>query len=145
MSIFTYARVSLRKRPSYSSRQLWHQRSLHGSDLLLLANTSSVCFSSFIVSLKLVSSFSLQAHTSGDQLVVSTITSCITHSFQVANWGLPLAALADLSKDEEVISGSMTTALGAYSYVPFHSHAAACSPTNTEWFSCALVRSVMIF
>ena len=36
-------------------------------------------------------------------------------TFQVANWGLPLAALADLKKDEEVISGPMTTALGAYS------------------------------
>ena len=36
-------------------------------------------------------------------------------TFQVANWGLPLAALAALKKDEEVISGPMTTALGAYS------------------------------
>ncbi|KAL0071952.1 hypothetical protein AAF712_000875 [Marasmius tenuissimus] len=35
----------------------------------------------------------------------------------VANWGLPLAALADLSKDEEVISGTMTTALACYSTV----------------------------
>jgi hypothetical protein len=33
----------------------------------------------------------------------------------VANWGLPLAAIADLKKDEEVISGSMTTALACYS------------------------------
>ncbi|KAI0296182.1 hypothetical protein BC826DRAFT_1005737 [Russula brevipes] len=31
--------------------------------------------------------------------------------------GPPLAAIADLKKDEEVISGSMTSALGAYSYV----------------------------
>ncbi|KAI6132843.1 UPF0041-domain-containing protein [Pisolithus croceorrhizus] len=31
--------------------------------------------------------------------------------------GLPLAALADLSKDEEVISGTMTTALTCYSMV----------------------------
>lgn len=35
---------------------------------------------------------------------------------QVANWGLPIAALADLRKDEEVISGAMTSALDAYSY-----------------------------
>jgi hypothetical protein len=36
---------------------------------------------------------------------------------QVANWGLPLAALADLRKDEETISGGMTTALACYSCV----------------------------
>ncbi|KNZ77447.1 40S ribosomal protein S11 [Termitomyces sp. J132] len=35
----------------------------------------------------------------------------------VANWGLPLAALSDLRKDEEVISGTMTTALACYSMV----------------------------
>ncbi|GLB36136.1 putative mediates the uptake of pyruvate into mitochondria [Lyophyllum shimeji] len=35
----------------------------------------------------------------------------------VANWGLPLAALSDLRKDEEVISGTMTTALACYSLV----------------------------
>jgi len=35
----------------------------------------------------------------------------------VANWGLPLAAIADLKKDEDVISGSMTTALAMYSWV----------------------------
>ena len=34
-----------------------------------------------------------------------------------SNWGLPLAALADLKKDEEVISGTMTTALACYSWV----------------------------
>ena len=39
------------------------------------------------------------------------------HLDQVANWGLPLAAIADLKKDEEVISGTMTSALAAYSYV----------------------------
>jgi mitochondrial pyruvate carrier 1 len=41
--------------------------------------------------------------------------------FQVANWGLPLAALADLRKDEEVISGTMTTALACYSSVEIRS------------------------
>ncbi|KAI1797916.1 hypothetical protein LXA43DRAFT_877507 [Ganoderma leucocontextum] len=35
----------------------------------------------------------------------------------VANWGLPLAALADLTKNEDVISGPMTTALASYSMV----------------------------
>ncbi len=34
----------------------------------------------------------------------------------LANWGLPLAALADLSgKDPEFISGPMTVALSSYS------------------------------
>ena len=33
----------------------------------------------------------------------------------VANWGLPLAAIADLNKDEEFISGTMTGALSCYS------------------------------
>jgi hypothetical protein len=28
--------------------------------------------------------------------------------FSVANWGLPLAALGDLKKDPEIISGNMT-------------------------------------
>lgn len=37
--------------------------------------------------------------------------------FQVANFGLPLAAIADLSKDEEVISGTMTATLAFYSCV----------------------------
>jgi mitochondrial pyruvate carrier 1 len=34
---------------------------------------------------------------------------------QMANWGLPLAALADLQKDEEMISGTMTPTLTLYS------------------------------
>jgi hypothetical protein len=37
--------------------------------------------------------------------------------FQVANFGLPLAAIADLRKDEEVISGTMTATLAFYSCV----------------------------
>jgi Mitochondrial pyruvate carriers len=41
---------------------------------------------------------------------------------QVANWGLPLAAIADLSKDPEVISGPMTMALGCYSWGLFFSY-----------------------
>lgn len=37
---------------------------------------------------------------------------------KVANWGLPLAAITDIStKDEKAISGVMTSALGAYSMV----------------------------
>lgn len=33
----------------------------------------------------------------------------------VANWGLPLAAIADTRKSPEIISGKMTTALSVYS------------------------------
>jgi len=50
---------------------------------------------------------------------------------QVANWGLPLAAIADLKKDEEVISGTMTSALAAYSYVS----PVFCSDTLLIWFT----------
>ena len=38
----------------------------------------------------------------------------------VANWGLPLAAITDLtSKEPKFISGPMTVALASYSYVLF--------------------------
>ncbi|THV04967.1 UPF0041-domain-containing protein [Dendrothele bispora CBS 962.96] len=53
----------------------------------------------------------------------------------VANWGLPLAALADLSKDEEVISGTMTTALTCYSMV-FMRFAWRVQPRNYLLFAC---------
>ena len=53
----------------------------------------------------------------------------------VANWGLPLAALADLRKDEEVISGTMTTALACYSMV-FMRFAWRVQPRNYLLFAC---------
>ncbi|KZO91928.1 UPF0041-domain-containing protein [Calocera viscosa TUFC12733] len=53
----------------------------------------------------------------------------------VANWGLPLAALADLRKDEDVISGPMTTALAAYSMV-FMRFAWKVQPRNYLLFAC---------
>ncbi|TFK30427.1 UPF0041-domain-containing protein [Coprinopsis marcescibilis] len=53
----------------------------------------------------------------------------------VANWGLPLAALADLKKDEEVISGTMTTALACYSLV-FMRFAWKVQPRNYLLFAC---------
>ncbi|TFY57381.1 hypothetical protein EVG20_g8573 [Dentipellis fragilis] len=53
----------------------------------------------------------------------------------VANWGLPLAALADLQKDEEVISGAMTTALASYSMV-FMRFAWRVQPRNYLLFAC---------
>ncbi|KAF9270201.1 UPF0041-domain-containing protein [Marasmius fiardii PR-910] len=59
----------------------------------------------------------------------------------VANWGLPLAAIADLSKDEEVISGSMTTALGCYSTV-FMRFAWRVQPRNYLLFACHATNAV---
>ncbi|PLW17219.1 hypothetical protein PCANC_03772 [Puccinia coronata f. sp. avenae] len=56
----------------------------------------------------------------------------------VANWGLPLAALTDLSKDPEMISGSMTTALGAYS-ICFMRFAWRVQPRNYLLFACHAV------
>ncbi|TFY62904.1 hypothetical protein EVJ58_g3559 [Rhodofomes roseus] len=53
----------------------------------------------------------------------------------VANWGLPLAALADLRKDEDVISGAMTTALTSYSLV-FMRFAWRVQPRNYLLFAC---------
>ncbi|TDL28659.1 UPF0041-domain-containing protein [Rickenella mellea] len=53
----------------------------------------------------------------------------------VANWGLPLAALSDLRKDEEVISGTMTTALACYSMV-FMRFAWRVQPRNYLLFAC---------
>ncbi|KAI0068214.1 UPF0041-domain-containing protein [Artomyces pyxidatus] len=53
----------------------------------------------------------------------------------VANWGLPLAAIADLNKSEDVISGSMTGALTAYSMV-FMRFAWKVQPRNYLLFAC---------
>ncbi|KAH9952607.1 hypothetical protein BC827DRAFT_1148613 [Russula dissimulans] len=53
----------------------------------------------------------------------------------LANWGLPLAAISDLKKDEEFISGSMTSALAAYSMV-FMRFAWKVQPRNYLLFAC---------
>ncbi|KAI0001597.1 hypothetical protein BJV77DRAFT_1057476 [Russula vinacea] len=58
----------------------------------------------------------------------------------VANWGLPLAAIADLKKDEEVISGTMTTALAAYSMV-FMRFAWKVDPRNYLLFACHITNA----
>ena len=50
---------------------------------------------------------------------------CLQHFWgPVANWGLPLAAIADTKKDPEYISGKMTTGrLSVYvSYVDHNKH-----------------------
>ncbi|VDO13695.1 unnamed protein product [Rodentolepis nana] len=61
---------------------------------------------------------------------------CSTHFWgPVANWGLPLAALADLKKNPEMISGKMTFALLCYSAL-FMRFAIRVEPRNLLLFAC---------
>jgi len=53
----------------------------------------------------------------------------------VANWGLPLAAIADLKKDEEIISGPMTSAMVLYSSI-FMRFAWRVQPWNPLLLAC---------
>ncbi|XP_055348063.1 mitochondrial pyruvate carrier 1-like isoform X2 [Paramacrobiotus metropolitanus] len=53
----------------------------------------------------------------------------------VANWGLPLAAIADLKKNPEIISGKMTTAMCLYSML-FMRFAWMVRPRNLLLFAC---------
>ncbi|XP_059621338.1 mitochondrial pyruvate carrier 1 [Phlebotomus argentipes] len=53
----------------------------------------------------------------------------------VANWGIPLAALADIRKDPIIISGKMTTALCLYSTI-FMRFAWMVQPRNMLLFAC---------
>ncbi|KAL1915071.1 uncharacterized protein VTP21DRAFT_7776 [Calcarisporiella thermophila] len=53
----------------------------------------------------------------------------------VANWGLPLAAIADFKKDPEYISGKMTLALTVYSAL-FMRFAWMVKPRNHLLFAC---------
>ncbi|KAK6028709.1 hypothetical protein OSTOST_05207 [Ostertagia ostertagi] len=53
----------------------------------------------------------------------------------VANWGIPLAAIADLKKNPDMISGNMTVALCMYSSV-FMRFAWHVQPRNLLLFAC---------
>ncbi|ELT95430.1 hypothetical protein CAPTEDRAFT_130225, partial [Capitella teleta] len=53
----------------------------------------------------------------------------------VANWGLPLAAIADAQDNPEKISGKMTTALSLYSML-FMRFAWKVQPRNMLLFAC---------
>ena len=59
----------------------------------------------------------------------------------VANWGLPLAAIADTRKSPEFISGKMTSALAIYSCV-FMRFAWQVQPRNLLLFACHAVNEV---
>ncbi|SCU88087.1 LAMI_0D08724g1_1 [Lachancea mirantina] len=56
----------------------------------------------------------------------------------VSNFGIPLAAIYDLKKDPELISGPMTGALIAYSAV-FMRYALAVTPKNYLLFGCHII------
>ncbi|CAI6341800.1 unnamed protein product [Periconia digitata] len=61
---------------------------------------------------------------------------CSTHFWGPAsNFGIPLAAIADMSKDPEIISGPMTGALSVYSAV-FMRYSLAVTPANYLLFGC---------
>ncbi|GAB6032513.1 pyruvate transporter mpc1 [Chamberlinius hualienensis] len=53
----------------------------------------------------------------------------------VANWGIPLAAIADIKKDPSYISGKMTFALMLYSAL-FMRFAIRVKPRNLLLFAC---------
>ncbi|XP_042888964.1 mitochondrial pyruvate carrier 1-like [Penaeus japonicus] len=55
----------------------------------------------------------------------------------VANWGIPIAAIADTKKPAEIISGKMTIALCFYSAI-FMRFAIKVQPRNLLLFSCHL-------
>lgn len=61
---------------------------------------------------------------------------CSTHFWgPVANWGLPIAAISDVRKNPEYISGKMTTALTIYSML-FMRFALKVQPRNLLLFAC---------
>ncbi|XP_076296236.1 mitochondrial pyruvate carrier [Lasioglossum baleicum] len=56
----------------------------------------------------------------------------------IANWGIPIAAIADIRRDPEFISGKMTLALCLYSAM-FMRFALKVQPRNLLLFSCHFV------
>ncbi|KAF2109072.1 hypothetical protein BDV96DRAFT_249629 [Lophiotrema nucula] len=64
---------------------------------------------------------------------------CSTHFWGPAsNFGIPLAAVADMSKDPEIISGRMTLSLSLYSAV-FMRYSLAVTPKNYLLFGCHFI------
>ncbi|KAF3832528.1 hypothetical protein F7725_026193 [Dissostichus mawsoni] len=55
----------------------------------------------------------------------------------IANWGLPIAAITDMKKSPEIISGRMTFALSCYSLL-FMRFAYKVQPRNWLLFACHL-------
>ncbi|KAI5293815.1 hypothetical protein KEM52_005172 [Ascosphaera acerosa] len=64
---------------------------------------------------------------------------CSTHFWGPAsNFGIPIAAIADMRKDPEIISGTMTGALSIYS-ATFMRYALAVQPKNYLLFACHMI------
>ncbi|XP_050436244.1 mitochondrial pyruvate carrier 1 [Adelges cooleyi] len=59
----------------------------------------------------------------------------------IANWGIPIAALSDLRKEPDMISGKMTGALCMYSMV-FMRFAWQVQPRNMLLFACHATNEV---
>ncbi|CDO57614.1 similar to Saccharomyces cerevisiae YGL080W FMP37 Putative protein of unknown function [Geotrichum candidum] len=67
---------------------------------------------------------------------------CSTHFWgPVSNFGIPVAAILDLKKDPNLISGPMTGSLVIYSLV-FMKYATAVTPWNPLLFGCHAVNEV---
>ncbi|KAL9891843.1 mitochondrial pyruvate carrier 1-like [Glossina fuscipes] len=60
----------------------------------------------------------------------------------VANWGIPLAAIADIRSDPKYISGKMTLALTVYSGV-FMRFALKVKPKNMLLFACHVTNATV--
>ncbi|XP_013931469.1 PREDICTED: mitochondrial pyruvate carrier 1 [Thamnophis sirtalis] len=59
----------------------------------------------------------------------------------VANWGLPIAAINDMKKSPEIISGRMTFALTCYS-LTFMRFAYKVQPRNWLLFACHFTNEI---
>ncbi|KAJ3295953.1 hypothetical protein HDU79_007919 [Rhizoclosmatium sp. JEL0117] len=81
----------------------------------------------------LMSPFPIIARTSGAQVWIFVIAIVV----MLANWGLPLAAIADTQKSPEFISGNMTAVLCVYSAL-FMKFALDVQPRNYLLFACHL-------
>uniref|UniRef100_A0A2P2I7H7 Mitochondrial pyruvate carrier n=2 Tax=Hirondellea gigas TaxID=1518452 RepID=A0A2P2I7H7_9CRUS len=60
----------------------------------------------------------------------------------IANWGIPIAAMADIKKPPEMISGKMTFALCLYSAM-FMRFAIKVQPRNLLLFSCHITNETL--
>ncbi|GAB5572048.1 mitochondrial pyruvate carrier 2 isoform X2 [Prionailurus iriomotensis] len=74
---------------------------------------------------------------------VQPVPSSLTAHFwgPVANWGLPIAAINDMKKSPEIISGRMTFALCCYS-LTFMRFAYKVQPRNWLLFACHATNEV---
>uniref|UniRef100_A0A8D2P6V8 Mitochondrial pyruvate carrier n=1 Tax=Zosterops lateralis melanops TaxID=1220523 RepID=A0A8D2P6V8_ZOSLA len=74
---------------------------------------------------------------------ISDFTFFLTSHFwgPVANWGLPVAAINDMKKSPEIVSGRMTFALCCYS-LAFMRFAYKVQPRNWLLFACHFTNEI---